>query len=103
MDILQAFSRNTDGEHCPIARCYAPEEFTALCKDVGFRVEYVGGYFSLHELQVLKQLGAKALQDERLAAVHREFLGSFAYDEQGYPLYQGKHAGIGGVYHLYKA
>ena len=103
MDILQAFSRNTDGEHCPIVRCYAPEDFTAMCKGLGFKVQYVGGYFASYELDLLNQLGERATQDERLAVEHKEFLGALVYDDRGYPLYRGKHAGIGGVYKLYKA
>ena len=102
MDLLKAFSKNTDGEHCPIARCYRPDDFIAMCSNEGFRVEYVGGYFLSHELKLLKELGERAMMDELLAIEHREFIRRLVYDKNGYPLYEGKHAGIGGVYKLRK-
>ncbi len=103
LSLTEAFSKNTDGEACPISRCYAPEMFIAMCKQAGFpRAEFVGGYLSRHELSLLKDLGRKAIEDHRLGTEHREFLRNITYDKKGYPMYQGKHAGIGGVYRLYK-
>lgn len=44
MPLEEIFRRSTDGSECPMARCYAPEEFISLCKDAGFsRIEYQGG------------------------------------------------------------
>jgi ubiquinone/menaquinone biosynthesis C-methylase UbiE len=102
MDAFQAFSKNTDGEQCPIARCYAPDEFMAMCRDTNFHVDYAGGYFSSYELKLLHDLSEKALADDRLEAEHKRFLGSLVNDEAGYPQYKGKYAGIGGVYRLRK-
>ena len=103
LSLEDAFSKNTDGEACPISRCYAPEEFIAICKQAGFhQSEFVGGYLSLLELSLLKDLGRNAMEDDRLATEHREFLRRITYDENGYPMYQGKYAGIGGVYRLFK-
>jgi ubiquinone/menaquinone biosynthesis C-methylase UbiE len=103
LSLEEAFSKNTDGEACPISRCYAPEELIAICKQVGFRQsEFVGGYLSLLELSLLKDLGRNAVEDSRLATEHREFLRRITYDEKAYPMYEGKYAGIGGVYRLFK-
>jgi SAM-dependent methyltransferase len=102
MSLDQAFARNTDGEACPISRCYSPEEWKAICAGAGFDVEYVGGYLSLHELDLLGRLGKRAIGDPRLEDVHRSFLASLEYDDHGYPMSAGKHAGIGGVYRLLK-
>jgi SAM-dependent methyltransferase len=102
LSLEEAFSKNTDGEACPISRCYRPEDFLDLCKSAGFQAEFVGGYLSVHELNLLKTLRDEALHDGRLADDHKEFLRSFVYDEHGYPMYKGKHAGIGGTYRLLK-
>jgi len=102
MDIKDAFSRSTDGEECPLSRCYKHEDFTALCRGAGFDVDYVGGYFNRYELQLFKKLAGKAKIDERLAPEHREFLRSLKCDTQGYPVHGDKHAGIGGVYKIHK-
>jgi ubiquinone/menaquinone biosynthesis C-methylase UbiE len=102
MDLLEAFSKNTDGQQCPIARCYAPGEFMAMCRDAHFYVEYAGGYFSSYELKLWQDLGEKALRDDRLGTEQKQFLSSLNKDQDGYPRYKGKHAGIGGVYRLRK-
>jgi hypothetical protein len=97
LTVDQAFSRNTDGENCPISRCYHPDEFIDLCHQTGFQVEFVGGYFSTLELELFEVLGNQAASDDRLPNVHREFLRGLKYDARGFPQYQGKYAGIGGV------
>jgi len=102
LDIEDAFAKNTDGEDCPIARAYLPQAFMDLSDSVGFKSEFVGGYLSLHELRCLQEYGLSALGDPRLAEEHKEFLRNLTADENGYPTYKGKHAGIGGVYRLYK-
>lgn len=102
LSVEEAFSKNTDGNDCPIARCWSSDEFVKICKDAGFTADYVGGYFSLTEFQSIKNFLLTGLKDERLAAIHRQFLSSLTYDSLGRPLYQGKYAGIGGVYHLTK-
>jgi hypothetical protein len=102
MTLDEAFSKNTDGENCPIARCYAPSEFSELCTQAGFKNEFVGGYLSMLELDLVRTHRDQALEDIRLAREHREFLGALVFDEYGFPKYNGKYAGVGGVYKLYK-
>ena len=102
MNIYEAFSKTTDTEKCPIARCYRAKDFISICKDIGFNGEYVGGYLTEPELKSLKKYRQSALQDERLSNEHKNFLKDLVFDERGFPRYKGKHAGIGGVYRLYK-
>ena len=74
-----------------------------MCKTAGFySVEYSGGYLSDTELKSLHLYGQMALDDERLGTEHKDFLKSLIFDSRGLPMYQGKYAGIGGVYHLGK-
>ena len=102
MSVYEAFGKTTDTEACPIARCYKAHEFISTCKDAGFRAEYVGGYLSELELKLLKKYKQSALHDKRLGEEHKDFLRNLTFDEKDYPKYEGKHAGIGGVYRLYK-
>ena len=99
-DLDDAFRRSTDGEDCPISRCYQGAEFAAMCERAGFEAEYLGGYLSLHELSRLRELGERAIADERLGEEHSAFIGELEMDPAGMPTYRGKHAGIGGVYRL---
>src|SRR5574339_26883 len=46
VDVEEAFSRNTDGVDCPMARCYRIEDFIRLCTEVGFACEFAGGYLT---------------------------------------------------------
>ena len=103
MNVYEAFAKTTDTEECPIARCYQAQEFISICNEASFDTEYIGGYFSQLELNLLKKYEQIALPDERLSEGHKDFLRSLVLDENGFPLYRGKHAGIGGVYKLYKA
>jgi SAM-dependent methyltransferase len=100
MGLDEAFRRLTDGPDCPISRHYSHAEMTALCASAGFDTRYAGGYLSRHELRQLDTQWARAIADERLAEVHREFLRALRFDRSGYPMLDGYHAGIGGVYHL---
>jgi SAM-dependent methyltransferase len=97
LDVETAFARTTDGVDCPIARCYRPGAFVALCADAGLQAEFVGGYFHRFELRWMRRVG-RALADERLPAEHREFLRGLTRDERRYPCHAGRHAGIGGCY-----
>ncbi len=101
-DVHEAFRRNTDGPECPISRSYVPEEFTALCGSAGLEAEYVGGYLSKHELGCLERSWDSAIADRRLPSEHREFLRSLTFDFEGRPMFDGRHAGIGGTYRLRK-
>jgi SAM-dependent methyltransferase len=100
LTVDEAFARTTDGEDCPIANCYRPAAFAALCESAGFEAECVGGYPSRLELDLLSSALSAALADERLAGEHRDFLRSLTFDASGYPMYEGMHAGIGGTYRL---
>lgn len=99
----EAFARTTDGDHCPLSRCYRPADFLAFIQAAGFRGDYVGGYYSLLELDLFKKYGKKAAADERLPREHRQFLSNLTLDNNGYPLFDGKCTGVGGVYRLFKA
>jgi ubiquinone/menaquinone biosynthesis C-methylase UbiE len=106
-NVYEIFHRTVDVEddgtgNCPIARCHTGAEFTRFCEANGFRTEYLGGYHSDVELNALKKYLPQALKDDRLAAEHREFLARLVMDERGFPVYEGKHAGLGGVYRLFK-
>ena len=100
LSVEDAFQKNTDGEDCPIARAYTPEAFADLCRSAGFDTEYVGGHLSKLELEVLMKHKEAAIEDERLDERHRDFLRELDYDGRGYPMWRGKHAGVGGVFEL---
>lgn len=102
LGVDEAFARNTDGDQCPISRNYVAGDFVGLCEDAGFKAEFVGGYLSRQELHSLEQSWAKAIADERLPREHRDFLRGLSFDAQGLPMYDGYHAGIGGVYRIRK-
>jgi ubiquinone/menaquinone biosynthesis C-methylase UbiE len=102
MSVEEAFARNTDGVDCPIARCYRAEEFTRMCEEAGFSCEYAGGYLSDTELKSYRKHHRAALREKRLADEHKRFISALVFDEEGLPKYQGKYAGIGGVYWLHK-
>ena len=98
LTVDEAFHRCTDGVECPIAHNYGSDQFSGMCQRAGFAVEYRGGYLSKWELQMLEKHGPSAKADQRLPLEHRDFLNELTIDSQGYPMYRGKHAGIGGVY-----
>ena len=98
----QAFARSTDGEECPISVAYNAADFLALVQTVGLRGRFVGGYLSQFEIDCWNRHGSKGANDPRLAVEHRSFLRDLEWDAEGMPLYHGKHAGIGGVYEIFK-
>ncbi len=100
MPLDEAFKRTTDGPECPVSNYYSGEDFAALCGEAGFEAEFLGGYPSRHELNMIEEHLEAALSDERLGAEHREFLREVELDDDGYPRWRGKHAGIGGAYVL---
>ncbi|NLG33312.1 MAG: class I SAM-dependent methyltransferase [Syntrophomonadaceae bacterium] len=103
LNIYDAFTKNTDGESCPIAHCYKPDEFINMCQSAGFReTHYMGGYLSKMELDILHTYYEASLKDGRLPAIHAQFLKDLTWDKNGYPMYNGKYAGVGGVYTLKK-
>jgi ubiquinone/menaquinone biosynthesis C-methylase UbiE len=97
LSVEAAFEKTTDGEDCPISRAYAPDDFVAMCRDAGFDATFLGGYFHRFELRWMRSR-RRALADDRLDAEHREFLERLSRDKQGMPVYEGRHAGIGGCY-----
>ena len=103
LDVDEAFARNTDGPDCPISRCYTAEDFLGVCRSAGLDGDAIGGYLSRRELQALETSWARALADPRLAAEHRAFLRDLTFDFNGFPMYRGRHAGIGGTFRLYRA
>lgn len=98
----QAFALTTDTEQCPLARCYSPEEFGGMCEKAGFQCEYLGGYFSLLELDMFRMYIKQAISDNRLGEDHRLFLDALCVADEKYPLFDGKYAGVGGVFKLSK-
>jgi len=105
--VHEVFHRTVDVDddgtgNCPVARCHNWAEFLQTCAANGFRGEYLGGYHSDIELSSLAKHLQPALKDERLASEHRAFLRELTFDAQGFPLFEGKHAGLGGVYRLFK-
>jgi ubiquinone/menaquinone biosynthesis C-methylase UbiE len=100
LSVEEAFQKSTDGEDCPIARSYTPEEFGELCREPGFEVSYLGGHLSRHELRLYDEYAEQAMADPRLAERHKRFIQELEFDEHRYPLWRGKHAGVGSVYEL---
>ncbi len=94
-----AFRRSTDGPDCPISTSYEPAQFLSLCAEAGFDGRFVGAAISLHEMGLLPGRYA-ALQDPRLPAAHREFLGALTFDDYARPRHNGEVAGIDAVFEL---
>lgn len=102
LKIDQAFTKSTDGPECPISKCFSDEEFVKIGEKIGFRCIYLGGYLSKTELESMKKYLKEALGSRLLSQDHKKFLKALTFDQKGLPLYQGKYAGIGGVYRFYK-
>lgn len=96
----EAFARTTDGEACPIARCYRPEEFLAEARAAGLKGTFRGSAMSAFEMTLLP-LRWNAIRDKRLDAESRHFLLDLTFDEHGFPRYKGEIAGINGCFRLY--
>ncbi len=101
MSTDEAFQRSTDGENCPISKCFTIPDFEHLAHDAGFSVEYRGGYFTRTELWVTKRFLGQALNDFVLSEVHRTALARMSIDERGFPCIEsGFTAGLSGVFRL---
>lgn len=99
-DVRNVFRDTTDGVGCPISIAYKPADFVALCEAAGFTTDFVGGYYCASvELVDWPSRIENALSAGRLGKEHKDFLRSLETNEQ-WPYYQGKPAGIGGVYRL---
>lgn len=102
MTVDDIFGCSTDGVHCPKASCWTEKEFVDILKNAGFgRVEYQGGYPNNLEPMLAKKYIRKALNDSRLEEEHKKFLRQVSFNEEGYPVYNGKICCIGGVYICY--
>lgn len=99
LSLREQFARSTDGEDCPIARCYEPQEFIAVANAAGLEARFAGAAVSLIELSLLPNR-FEAIMDRRLSAQSRAFLESLTFDERLLPMSGGCHAGVDGVYHL---
>jgi ubiquinone/menaquinone biosynthesis C-methylase UbiE len=99
MTALQAFHRTTDGEGCPIANCYSAEEFQAICAPSGFACRLSGVAMSLLELRAMPRRW-DALGDKRLPDEHRDFLYHLALNDRGWPICNGRVAGLNACFVL---
>jgi ubiquinone/menaquinone biosynthesis C-methylase UbiE len=95
LDMKAAFARSTDGENCPVARCYRAAEFATILEKAGFEVTGIGSSISCSpEMQLLPKR-YDAIPDQRLPAASRKFLTQLTFDDRGRPMYDGRVAGIG--------
>lgn len=102
LSVDQAFTKSTDGPDCPISDAWAPAKVLETIEAAGLQGTYRGGYISIMELDWLKGYGEAAKTDPLLGAEHRQFVTELRADEHGYPIWNGNHAGIGGVYTIKK-
>jgi ubiquinone/menaquinone biosynthesis C-methylase UbiE len=99
LSALEAFHHTTDGEGCPIANCYSAEEFQTLCADSGFDCRFSGAAISLLELRTMPRRW-DALGDKRLPKEHRDFLYRITLNGRGWPLVDGRVAGLNACFVL---
>ena len=99
LTLREQFARSTDGDDCPIARCYRPQEFIDLAAAAGFAVTFAGAAVSMIELSLLPTR-FDAIMDPQLPQESRRFLESLEFDRHMLPLTNGHHAGVDGIYHL---
>jgi ubiquinone/menaquinone biosynthesis C-methylase UbiE len=99
MSALEAFHHTTDGEGCPIANCYSAREFEMLCCASGFVCGMSGAAMSLLELRAMPRRW-DALGDKRLPDEHRAFLYGLALNERGWPVTNGRVAGLNACFVL---
>lgn len=102
-NVDEVFRRSTDGADCPISLCYQHPEVCTMARNAGFDVDFVGGFIASNEIDLWNMHGAQALRDPRLGEPHKSFMRELVWDDKGFPLYRGKHAGVGGVYRIRKA
>jgi ubiquinone/menaquinone biosynthesis C-methylase UbiE len=95
----EAFHLTTDGESCPIANCYQAEEFLAIAHAAGLAGTFVGAGMTTQELEVLPRRWA-AVSDRRLAEESRDFLYGLRFDDRGWPVHNGRVAGVNAYFRL---
>lgn len=96
---VDLFKETTDGEHCPIVNCFAPDAFCAIAREAGFAAEFSGAAVSLNEMAWLPQR-FDALKDIALDTESRDFLSELTFDDRMVPLYRGHVAGIDACFRL---
>ncbi len=101
VSIDEAFRKSTDGESCPISRCFTKEDFSKICERNGFMAKHLGNALSDHENMKL-HLIPSALSDISLEKEHRNFLKRLEYDRFLRPLYQNEVAGMDACYEIRK-
>ena len=99
LPIREAYSRFTDGEECPIAFVYTPNEFIALANEAGFECKHIGSALAVREIADFP-LRWEAIMSEKLEQEHRQFLSSLRLDDRGLPMYDGALAGQDGCFLL---
>jgi ubiquinone/menaquinone biosynthesis C-methylase UbiE len=99
--LLEAFRKTTDGEECPIAHCYKPQDFINIFARFGFKGEYLGSSISVNEMQILPKR-FDAIYNRQLNAEHRNFLSELEFDNKGIPYHSGQVAGINGCFRFTK-
>ena len=101
MTTEEAFEKTTDGENCPIAKCYTSDRFLNLMREYRFEGEHLGNSFSLIEASLLPLL-PEALMNKQLGSESREFLMNLTFNERNFPVYNGQVAGINSCYEFKK-
>ena len=97
----EAFEKTADLE-APIVHCVRPPDVAAWIAGSGLDCEFLGGYFVPGEADDHRRFTREALGDDRLSADQRAFLSALSEDEDSFPMYQGRPAGLSAVYRLTK-
>jgi len=99
ISVREAFGRFTDGEECPWAYVYKPQEFIEVAKTAGFNCNFLGAAMAVCEFADFG-LRCSAIMDPNLAGEHRQFLHGLRLDDRGLPLHKDTLAGLDGCYSL---
>lgn len=99
LGIRDAFARTTDGESCPIALVYRPEEFVTLAGEAGLTARFTGAAVSAFEASLAAQRFG-AIMDLRLREESRRFLAAITLDARGLPMIDGTYAGVDACFEL---
>jgi ubiquinone/menaquinone biosynthesis C-methylase UbiE len=102
LTIDEAFTRSTDGLDCPISEAWTTTQVVDMITAAGLEGAFRGGYISVMEIGWIKEYAERAAADARLADEHRQFVSGLEFDENGYPMWRGKYAGVGGIYTIKK-
>jgi SAM-dependent methyltransferase len=97
----QIAGSTTDGPNCPVSIFFYPGDFAEDCKNAGFQVDYLGGYFAQQEINFMNQYGLNHGPNTSLDIEHREFFNKLTMNGS-FPVCNGKTVGVGGCYLLRK-